>query len=92
MRRAPAVPRPKYLPSTLAYGWPGDGMGDQRAPPVQAALDAAATTLLSYLSAQMVTTPYQMQQALAQQQALRSALGLPTSEELSRQQLAGSYA
>jgi hypothetical protein len=66
-------------------------MGWASARPVQAALDAAATTLLNYLPAQMVTTPYQMQQALAQQQALRRAR-LPTSEELSRQQLAGSYA
>jgi hypothetical protein len=49
----------------------------------------AATTLTSYISPAMAVSPADLQQAFANQQALRGALGLPTSRALLQQQLAG---
>jgi hypothetical protein len=49
----------------------------------------AATTLASYVSPAMAVSPADLQQAFANQQALRGALGLPTSRALLQQQLAG---
>jgi flagellum-specific peptidoglycan hydrolase FlgJ len=54
-----------------------------------AARGPAATTLVSYVPPAMTMNPLQAQQALAEQQALRGALGLPTSRALLQQQLAG---
>jgi hypothetical protein len=49
----------------------------------------ASTTLASYVPPVMAMNPLQAQQALAEQQALRGALGLPTTRALLQQQLAG---